>query len=280
MDINTKKIEMHVPYFQAPNAIFDIGLKSQELVVYLYLARCGNHGGQAFPSYNTIAKKCGIARRTAIMAVQSLIEKGLVVRSERRRTDGGFSSNIYEVVAPQSPAANHTEDTPSASHALGSAPGASYKEPYKKNQENHNNNHNAAKETAPLRVCSSINEEIPANPCIPMDSSRSRLSTSGEHMSANLRMETQPNEETREAIRFYFRCYEEVMGKKHPYLKPAQLRCITEKLNAFDYEHSPGIDGWREMICCHFERNMRTDWNINHFASEGVLLNTYHRSGC
>lgn len=91
-------IKMCVPYFQSPNDVFEIGLNKHELLVYLYLCRCGNHGGKAFPSYNTMAEKCNISRRTAIYAVNSLVERGLL-HKEKRSDSGGKEnySNIYTV---------------------------------------------------------------------------------------------------------------------------------------------------------------------------------------
>ena len=76
-------IRMDVPYFQVPNAVFEIGLDKHELLIYFYLARCGNQGATAFPSYNTIAKKCGVSRSTAITAVKNLESKGIVEKEIR-----------------------------------------------------------------------------------------------------------------------------------------------------------------------------------------------------
>jgi hypothetical protein len=54
--LGKQKIKMEVPYFQVPNAIFEMdNLNLYEKSVYIYLCRCGNHGAQAFPSYQTIA---------------------------------------------------------------------------------------------------------------------------------------------------------------------------------------------------------------------------------
>lgn len=96
--METKIIKMEVPYFQVPNEIFEIGLKTSELVVYFYLARCANRGSQAFPSYADIAKKCGVSRPTAIAAVKSLQAKGIIEKQKRySQVRDEFFSNIYVI---------------------------------------------------------------------------------------------------------------------------------------------------------------------------------------
>jgi DNA-binding Lrp family transcriptional regulator len=94
----TKGIKMEVPYFQVPNAVFDAGLDKHELLVYFYLARCGNQGARAFPSYNTIAKKCGISRSTTIKTVKSLEQKQIVRKEIRYCIERSQNySNVYIV---------------------------------------------------------------------------------------------------------------------------------------------------------------------------------------
>ncbi len=88
-------------FFKVPNAIFKCGLDKHELPVYCFLAMCSNQGAKAYPSYNTIADTCGIARSTTIEAVDSLVNRGLVVKvlrkiepdADRRSND----SNVYTV---------------------------------------------------------------------------------------------------------------------------------------------------------------------------------------
>jgi len=65
-------------YFRVPNSVFDLGVSTSALVVLIYLYRCQNNKSEAFPSYNTIAKKCNIERRTAIRVINSLIDRGLI----------------------------------------------------------------------------------------------------------------------------------------------------------------------------------------------------------
>jgi len=118
-------IKVDIPYFQTPNAIFD--LKEVEtifqLTILLYLHRCGNQGAVAFPSYGTMATKCRMCRRTAINTIKSLIESGILIK-----TVTPFKANTYTISLPSAPHA-----PPSAPHAPPSAPHAPYKELYIKN---------------------------------------------------------------------------------------------------------------------------------------------------
>ena len=103
---NEKTIDMikfEVPYFQAPNGIFDLKLdiKANSKLVYLYLCRCGNHGADAFPSYNMIAEVCGIGKRTAIDCVQELVDVNLLYKEGRKNEKGEATSNLYIVNAPE-----------------------------------------------------------------------------------------------------------------------------------------------------------------------------------
>ena len=85
---------IELPYSQIPNHIIDSeDLKVNEKMILVYLYRCGNQGNAIFPSYNTIAKKCGISRSTTIRAIKSLIDKGAVIKQQRRK------SNSYENAA-------------------------------------------------------------------------------------------------------------------------------------------------------------------------------------
>ncbi len=85
-----------VPYFQTPNEIFKMDLKTNEKLVYIYLCRCGNDGKNAFPSYQTIAKNCSIGKSTAIKCMNALVDKGLVVKQYRFK-EGENYSNVYKV---------------------------------------------------------------------------------------------------------------------------------------------------------------------------------------
>lgn len=106
-------IKMDIEYFQAPNILFDslITKNKNELLVLLYLVRCANQGAKAFPSYQTIAFKCHLSRRTVIDTVKCLIASKLLTKEATP-----FKTNTYII------------SLPSATTAPPSATTAPYKE--------------------------------------------------------------------------------------------------------------------------------------------------------
>lgn len=83
---------MKEDYFKAPNRIFDVEYLSEHAkMVFLYLTRCYNNSNFAFPSFETIAKKCSISKSTAFRAVKELENNGFVTKKKR----GFGESNLY-----------------------------------------------------------------------------------------------------------------------------------------------------------------------------------------
>lgn len=129
-------IKMEVPYFQTPNDIFDLEIeikaeqikkngdkketvivkrpmKPQEKLVYIYFCRCGNNGSRTFPSYNKIANKCGLSRRTAIDAVGILKNNNFIVKRFRQKVNSSEQdTNEYFVLDPKSAFLGSAEDAP------------------------------------------------------------------------------------------------------------------------------------------------------------------------
>ena len=122
-----KRIKMEVPYFQVPNDIFEIGLDKHQLVVYMYVARCGNQWSKAFPIYQTISDKCWMSNRKAISTVKELVEMRLIYKETRYNVEVGENySNIYYVETNIKGGAHHAPG--SEYNALCSEQGAPYKE--------------------------------------------------------------------------------------------------------------------------------------------------------
>ena len=85
-------------FFIAQNMIFDLDISEHAKITYLYLCRCADDESQAFPSYNTIAKKCSFSRRTAIDVIKELQAIGLLSVEKRQVEKGGKpvnTSNLY-----------------------------------------------------------------------------------------------------------------------------------------------------------------------------------------
>lgn len=65
--------------FSLPNEVFRLGLKSGELLVYIYLQyQKGAVSGQCYPSYATIGAAVGMSRKTVQKHVCALVDKGLI----------------------------------------------------------------------------------------------------------------------------------------------------------------------------------------------------------
>lgn len=94
-DIIRKKEKKN--WFYSYNMIFEQPISEHAKIVYLYLCRCADSEGQAFPSYNTIAEKCSISRSTAIRAIKELKEAGLLSVEQRIEADGSLTSNLYTI---------------------------------------------------------------------------------------------------------------------------------------------------------------------------------------
>lgn len=71
----------------------EVGNPARKLVL-LKLADNANDDGICFPSYQYIADKCEMTRRSAISHIEYLIKMGLVSKKERKNKDGSIS-NLY-----------------------------------------------------------------------------------------------------------------------------------------------------------------------------------------
>ncbi|MCL6479930.1 MAG: helix-turn-helix domain-containing protein [Peptococcaceae bacterium] len=82
------------------NEVFSSDLSAYAKLVRLYIARCANQDRQAWPSYNRIAKDCGISRDTAKRAVAELEEKGWIRKTFQKKEGGEYLSNVYHLCDP------------------------------------------------------------------------------------------------------------------------------------------------------------------------------------
>lgn len=85
-------------FFIGQSAIFDLDISWFAKFTYLFLCRCADGEGQAFPSYTTIGKRCSFSRRTALRAIEELREIGLLSVEHRATTREGAifnTSNLY-----------------------------------------------------------------------------------------------------------------------------------------------------------------------------------------
>lgn len=98
--------------------IDDLPLSSKAFRVYAHLARRAGSNNTAWPTYQSIGDHCfckdsdseRTRRNWAMAYVSELVEAGLV-HKETRRTDKGYTSNLYSLVDP-SPSTGTTEVPP------------------------------------------------------------------------------------------------------------------------------------------------------------------------
>lgn len=81
-----------------------------------------------------------------------------------------------------------------------------------------------------------------------------------------------------QAVSYYLSVYEKEFKEDHPKLKKAQWSRIRGVLSYFADDNMLDYEAFEAMIDRHFERSMETDYNINHFATEGVLANLFYEA--
>ncbi len=80
-----------------PEKIYKLKLSSTEINVYQYLCSRANKQGVCFPSQTTIAKAVNMHRSTVNQAIKRLEGKKLLIIEQRKRDNGGTSSNLYRI---------------------------------------------------------------------------------------------------------------------------------------------------------------------------------------
>jgi DNA-directed RNA polymerase subunit K/omega len=92
-------------WFWDYNDIFESGLSAYAKLVRLYLARCSSgESRQAWPSLNTMAKRCGCSKPTVKRAISELEEKKWLRKISRTTLNGEHMSNIYILTRPDTEA--------------------------------------------------------------------------------------------------------------------------------------------------------------------------------
>ena len=246
------EVRMKVPYFQVPNKIFDVEeLGKCEKLVYMYLARCGNQGSKAFPSYKTIADKCSMSRRKAIDAVKELKELGLVEKQERKYKPDTNKTNLYWI------------NTPSECGALGSESHAPRSEQYAPNKE-------------------LINKEL-------LDKGkvygRKQVSHSARFTYEEIRPQLNIDIQSNELIQYFVDRYEFYRETEHPRLTVQQWNRVAGTFNK-DYitaidemDREKFIDINKAMINNYYQTSFgkEVDYCILHFIEPQILLNQWRK---
>ena len=89
------------------------------------------------------------------------------------------------------------------------------------------------------------------------------------------------NEDVINAIKVYINVfYPQTTRSKHPHLKAEQYNVVYDTMASFAEEHSLGYDEIIELMLSFFNnKSIQSDWNINHFATEGIMLNRVYDTG-
>lgn len=81
------------------------------------------------------------------------------------------------------------------------------------------------------------------------------------------------SKETKYWIKRYLIEYRDRFGEKHPNLVAEQRRRVEDVLESFVNEYFLTEEDIDRIVIRHFERELNTDYNINHFATEGIIQN-------
>lgn len=83
------------------------------------------------------------------------------------------------------------------------------------------------------------------------------------------------NEDVIRAMQTYMNdLFRQKTGNKHPFLKPEQYKKVYESISSFMEEWGSDYDAIIDMMCKFLNtKTIQSDWNINHFATEGMMLN-------
>ena len=94
-------------YFPVPKSIFNLGLESGEILVYIYLMYCEDRKTfQCYPSYNTIGTAVGMSKNTVKKYVEGLERRGLIYTEPTmvRTKDGrNHNSSLLYTLQPLKP---------------------------------------------------------------------------------------------------------------------------------------------------------------------------------
>jgi len=87
-------------------------------------------------------------------------------------------------------------------------------------------------------------------------------------------------EGTISVVNYYYSTYRRYFGEDHPNLKKKQIQTVMRNISNFMSENMLDEGGLEAMIDRHFERtHLTTDYNINHFATEGIMANLIFEAG-
>lgn len=88
-------------YFKVENEVIDnpeIFKTDREFIVFIVLSRYCNNNNVAYPSLETLAKKSRCTKRNVIIALNGLVEKGLIKKINRyEQNTKTYQTNLYAI---------------------------------------------------------------------------------------------------------------------------------------------------------------------------------------
>lgn len=95
---------------------------------------------------------------------------------------------------------------------------------------------------------------------------------------SNSKQSLKDNTEIKEAITIYITdFYPQKTNREHPYLKPSQYRNIYTTIENCWNEWNLNKQALLDMMLGFFNSKICTDYNLNHFATEGILQNKMYQ---
>ncbi|MFZ5996386.1 MAG: helix-turn-helix domain-containing protein [Nitrospirota bacterium] len=89
-------------WFRIENVLFERGdLDLYEKIVYVVLCRFADDRDKCFPSLQTVATAAGCSKRKAADAINSLVAKNLILKTQRTSEEGDLTSNEYTILSAQ-----------------------------------------------------------------------------------------------------------------------------------------------------------------------------------
>ncbi len=94
----------HTYFTQIPNIIFELGLKSQQLSIYLALKRSAGDHGFCTKSIRTLAKESGVDEKTyvkwrdSLSQVNPILKKPLIIIEKRVDKSGNKTTDSIEII--------------------------------------------------------------------------------------------------------------------------------------------------------------------------------------
>jgi hypothetical protein len=184
--------------------------------------------------------------------IKELIDAGYIIRNSLRNEKGRFQGYEYLVydIPTETPKTENGETDFRERHTTNT-------DNTNKDLTNNNNNDKGAnsKEICPIPFFNVVTKN-------------------------DIEPKPQRNLDVTEAMKTYMSdLYSQKTKKPHPPLKKAQYDKVYESIKDFADENNLQCQDIVELMCAFLNNKaIKSDWNINHFATEGMMLNRFYEA--